>query len=89
MACFGDYDGNFFCLDLLTGKIVWSIPASETSGSVVAIPAISRNSVIIGNEDKYLYCYDLITGKLRWKFRTNGRIVGSAVVTPSKVIFGA
>ena len=53
-ACFGDYDGNFFCVDLLTGKIAWEIPASETSGSVVAIPAIGRNSVIIGNEDKYL-----------------------------------
>jgi outer membrane protein assembly factor BamB len=56
---------------------------------VVAIPAIGRNSVIIGNEDKYLYCYDIITGTLKWKFRTNGRIAGSAVITPSKVIFGS
>lgn len=56
---------------------------------MVAIPAIGRNSVIIGNEDKYLYCYDLVTGRLNWKFRTNGRITGSAVITPTKVIFGS
>ena len=56
---------------------------------MVAIPAIGRNSVIIGNEDKYLYSYDIITGKLNWKFRTNGRITGSAVITPSKVLFGS
>ena len=57
--------------------------------SFVAIPAMGRNSVVIGNEDKYLYCYDIITGRLNWKFRTNGRITGSAVITPSKVIFGS
>ncbi|MDX9726034.1 MAG: PQQ-binding-like beta-propeller repeat protein [Bacteroidales bacterium] len=88
-ACFGDYDGNFFCLDLLSGKLAWEIPANETSMSFVAIPAMGRNSVVIGNEDKYLYCYDIITGRLNWKFRTNGRITGSAVITPSKVIFGS
>ena len=27
--------------------------------------------------------------KLKWKFRTNGRITGSAVITPTKVIFGS
>jgi outer membrane protein assembly factor BamB len=88
-ACFGDYDGNLYCLDMLTGKLVWKIPANENSGSILAIPAMGKNSVIVGNEDKYLYCYDIITGKQRWKFRTNGRITGSAVITPSRVIFGS
>ncbi|HPA86646.1 MAG TPA: PQQ-binding-like beta-propeller repeat protein [Bacteroidales bacterium] len=88
-ACFGDYDGNFFCLDLLSGKLAWEIPAGETTMSFVAIPAIGRNTVVIGNEDKHLYCYDIITGRLNWKFRTNGRITGSAVITPTKVIFGS
>ena len=47
------------------------------------------NAVVIGNEDKYLYCYNATDGKPVWKYRTNGRVVGSAVVTPSKVLFGS
>ena len=88
-ACFGDYDGNFFCVDLLTAKIDWVIPASETSGSVMAIPAIGRNSVVIGDENNNMYCYDLASGTLKWKFRANGSITGSAVITSSKVLFGS
>jgi outer membrane protein assembly factor BamB len=54
-AFFGDYDGNLYCIDLLTGKTDWWVPASETSLSIIAIPAIGKNVVIVGNEDKYLY----------------------------------
>jgi len=53
----------------------------------LAVPAVGNNYVVIGNEDKYLYCYNASTGKLIWKYRTNGRIVGSAVITKTKVLF--
>ena len=36
-----------------------------------------------------MYCYDIITGSMKWKYRTNGRITGSAVITPTKVLFGS
>ncbi len=88
-AYFGDYDGNFYCLDLQTKKITWKVPAGEKSGAILGIPAAGYNYVVIGNEDKYLYCYDAANGKLIWKYRTNGRITGSAVITPSKVVFGS
>jgi outer membrane protein assembly factor BamB len=55
----------------------------------MAIPAIGNNAVVIGNENKYLYCYNFTDGKLNWKFRTNGTITGSAVVSPAKVLFGS
>jgi len=60
---------------------------SEESGAILAIPAIRNNSVVIGSEDKYLYCYNSSDGKLLWKYRTNGRIIGSAVLTSTKVLF--
>lgn len=87
MAYFGDYEGTVFGLNIRTRKIVWEIPGTAESGSVLAVPAVGNNYVVIGNEDKYLYCYNASTGKLIWKYRTNGRIVGSAVVTKTKVLF--
>jgi len=88
-AYFGDYDGNFYCLDLINRKISWKIPPGENSGAILGIPAAGRNYVVIGNEDKYLYCYNAATGNPIWKFRSNGRITGSAVVSPAKVLFGS
>jgi outer membrane protein assembly factor BamB len=87
LAYFGDYDGTKYCLNLKTKKIVWKIPGSEETGAILAIPAIGNNSVVIGSEDKYLYCYNSSDGKLLWKFRTNGSITGSAVITSTKVLF--
>ena len=76
LAYFGDYDGTKYCLNIKTKKIIWKIPGSEESGSILAIPAIGNNSIVIGSEDKYLYCYNSSDGKLIWKYRTNGRITG-------------
>jgi outer membrane protein assembly factor BamB len=87
MAYFGDYDGTIFGLNIKTKKMAWKIPGNEQSGSVLAVPAVRDNFVVIGNEDKNLYCYNATTGKLIWKYRTNGRIVGSAVIALSKVLF--
>ncbi len=87
MAYFGDYEGTVFGLNIKTKKMIWEIPGTAESGSVLAVPAVGNNYVVIGNEDKYLYCYNALTGKLIWKYRTNGRIVGSAVVTKTKVLF--
>jgi outer membrane protein assembly factor BamB len=53
----------------------------------LAIPAIGRNSVVVGSENKYMYSYNLLNGELLWKFRTNGRITGSAVIISTKVLF--
>ena len=87
MAYFGDYEGNIYGLNINLRKIIWKIPAGEGSGSVMAIPAIGTTRIIIGSEDKYLYCYNAPDGKLVWKYRTNGRITGSAVITSTKVLF--
>ena len=84
---FGDYDGTLYSLNMLSKKITWKIPPGDQTGSILAIPATANNVVVVGNEDKYLYCYNSADGKLLWKFRTNGRINGSAVITSDKVLF--
>jgi outer membrane protein assembly factor BamB len=88
-AFFGDYNGGFYCLDIINRKILWKIAPGGTAGSILGIPASAGNYVVIGNEDKHLYCYNTQDGRSMWKFRTNGRVVGSAVVTPSKVLAGS
>lgn len=88
-AYFGDYDGNLYCFDLLKRKLCWRAPSVEGSGSIMSVPATNGIVVITGREDKYLCCYNAGSGKLLWKFRTNGKITGSAVLTQSKVLFGS
>jgi outer membrane protein assembly factor BamB len=68
-------------------KIVWKIDPGAESGAILAIPAIGNNSIVIGSEDKYLYCYNSVDGKMLWKYRTKGKITGSAVITSDKVLF--
>lgn len=86
-AYIGDYDGNKYCINIQAGNKKWTIPGTAETGSVLAIPAVDGKNVIIGSEDKYLYCYSAADGKLVWRYRTNGRITGSAVVTRDKVLF--
>ena len=40
----------------------------------------------MGSEDKFIYCYNPKDGKLKWKYRTNGRVISSAVITDTKVL---
>ena len=86
MAYFGDYNGNKYCVNLNSRKVVWKIPSAEESGAILGIPAVGPSSIVLGSEDKYIYCLDSKNGNLNWKFRTNGKIISSAVVSNSKVL---
>jgi outer membrane protein assembly factor BamB len=87
MAYFGDYDGTLYCLNIASKKMVWRIPSGGETGAILAIPAGGIKEVVVGSEDKYLCCYNASDGKLLWKYRTNGSITGSAVITSTKVLF--
>lgn len=86
LAYFGDYNGTKYCVNLNSGKIVWKIASKEESASILGIPAIGTSAVVVGSEDKFIYCYDPKDGKLKWKYRTNGRVISSAVITDTKVL---
>ena len=76
MAYFGDYDGTIFGLNIRTKKIVWKIPGNEQSGSILAVPAVGNNYVVIGNEDKYLYCYNAIRWKINLEIQNKRKYCG-------------
>ena len=83
---FGDYDGNFYCLDITTRKIVWQKISDGQIGPIFAVPAVGYGLVVIGSDDKYVYCYNSSDGTLKWKFRTNGSIRGSAVISKDRIL---
>jgi eukaryotic-like serine/threonine-protein kinase len=86
LAFFGDYNGTKYCLSLNSGKILWKIPSKEEAAAILGIPAIGSSSVVLGSEDKSIYCYNQKDGELIWKYRTNGRVISSAVITDTKVL---
>lgn len=76
-------DDSVHCLELTTGKEVWTY---TTNGPIRLAPALYAGKCYVGSDDGYLYCLDGKTGALKWKFRAgpetpwvpgNGRIISS------------
>lgn len=74
-------DDKVYCLDLATGKELWS---QFTDGPVRFSPTIHHDSVYVGSDDGYLYCFQADTGDLKWRYKAvaedyrlpgNGRIM--------------
>lgn len=88
-AYVGDYEGTFYKVDISAGKMVWKKAAGSEGGSIMSIPSLSGNKVLIGSDDNNLYCFDSATGNTLWSFRTNGSVRGSPVIAGDKVLFGS
>jgi hypothetical protein len=64
---FGGWDGNFYAVDVATGKLLWKF---KTNGPLDNGPASWGNRLIFGSYDCNLYCVDT-QGRLVWKFPTS------------------
>ncbi|MBC34511.1 MAG: hypothetical protein CL663_00495 [Bacteroidetes bacterium] len=84
-AFYGNYDGDFYCADMITKENVWHFTAGPFTGS----PSIANGKVVIGSQDKHVYCFDQKTGKVLWKYMTQRKIEGSPVIAKDKVIIGS
>jgi outer membrane protein assembly factor BamB len=73
----GCKEGQFFCLDLETGKEVWQ---AETMGAIEGAAAFAGDKVIAGSQDGCVYAWDVKTGRQIWKFETEGEIHAAANV---------
>ncbi|MCA1747690.1 MAG: PQQ-binding-like beta-propeller repeat protein, partial [Bacteroidales bacterium] len=82
----GDYDGKFTCMELSSGREVWSFKDEATDLPFIAAPSLSKDKVYIGSRDKYVYCFDKKDGKLQWKVNTGGRVDASPVLVREKLI---
>jgi len=82
----GSDSGEFFALDLATGKKKWS---AEIGSWVRCAPAVADGIAVCGADDGILRAYNAKTGKLKWQFRTAGRIRSSPAIVGDRVVFGS
>lgn len=73
----GCKEGTFHCLDLETGKSVWT---AKTLGAIDGAAAFAGDLVIAGSQDGQVYAWNAETGKDVWKFETEGEIHAAANV---------
>jgi len=79
----GSWDNNTYCLDALTGSLIWNY----TTGGHVAVssPAVADGKVYVGSYDCNVYCLDASTGALIWNYRTGDEVWSSPTVAGNKV----
>jgi outer membrane protein assembly factor BamB len=83
--------GKVYCLDRLTGKLIWSFKSDK---KLFSSPCLAEGRIYFGegfHEDCFckLYCLDAATGKKLWEFETESHTESSPCVSDGKVFFGA
>jgi eukaryotic-like serine/threonine-protein kinase len=88
-------NGEVFCLDLKTGKRLWTYRSREKVEPNTFLPgfkaavAVTADTVYAGDEEGTFHAVDRATGKGRWKFESGGQIVSCAGFYGDKVLFGS
>ena len=70
LVYFGTDDGNFFALDIVSGKTVWryKVPFGSRGKYIFSTPAVYHEIVYFGAYDGNVYALDKRTGQKRWVF---------------------
>jgi outer membrane protein assembly factor BamB len=82
----GDYDGKFTCMELSSGKELWSFQDDATDLPFIASPSLGDHRVFIGSRDRHVYAFDKKSGKLAWKANAGGRVDASPVLVKGELI---
>jgi len=84
----GSMDHNVYCLDALTGVLVWNY---TTGSMVLSSPAVADGKVYVGSlgGDRNVYCLDALTGVRIWNYTTGGGVSSSPAIADGKVYFGS
>jgi outer membrane protein assembly factor BamB len=72
-AYLGADNGNFYAINLKTGKQAWVF---NTEAPIEAPALVLDGRVYFGGADGFAYALDAKTGEQAWKFETGDQIVG-------------
>ena len=81
----GDYDGNFYSLDVSNGEVRWKV---MTEGSISGAAAIYKRSVLASSQDGSLYCFAISDGSMRWQYETDDQIRCSPAIAGNRTFLG-
>jgi outer membrane protein assembly factor BamB len=88
-------NGEVFCLDLKTGKRLWTYKSRVLDDPKAFIPgfkasvAVTADTVYVGDEEGMFHAIERVTGKGKWTFETQAEIVSCASFHEDNVIFGS
>ncbi|MCJ7571985.1 MAG: PQQ-binding-like beta-propeller repeat protein [Candidatus Thermoplasmatota archaeon] len=83
----GSVDSNVYCLDVITGRMIWNYTVGVP---VVSSPAVADGKVYIGSDDRNVYCLDALTGNKIWSYTTGDNVAYSCpAVADGKVYIGS
>jgi outer membrane protein assembly factor BamB len=94
-AYIGTLSGQLLCLELRTGKLLWSCRSIETTDPKQFAPGfrapvtLTEELVLAGDEDGTLHAIDRKTGQRRWSLPTEGEVVGGVSLRGSRLVFGS
>ncbi len=81
---FGCANGTVYAVDA-TLRSIWEY---DTGDEIWSSPAITEDTLFIGNFGKKLYALNTNDGTERWVFETRGAIIAAPLVNEDKVYFG-
>jgi outer membrane protein assembly factor BamB len=83
---FGDGGGTVFCLDPITGAVLWDVPAGDAVESSPAfIPpggGSPHGKVVLGTNSGLVLCLDMEDGSQLWNVTTGGYVKSSPCFVP-------
>jgi outer membrane protein assembly factor BamB len=84
--CFGSFDKYIYCVDIISGKILWTI---ETKQIVFSTPIYLNGAIFIGCVDRRFYHIDIF-GNILYQYETGGRIFATPVqYGDNYIVFGS
>ena len=89
---FGANDGTVYCLDKVTGHLIWKFTVAEPVPAAFrhfSTPLVSGDRVFIGSADKTLYCLDAASGELLFTHASSDWIRARPVATATNVFFAS
>jgi outer membrane protein assembly factor BamB len=82
----GSNDTNVYCLNALTGALIWDY---TTGNDVFSSPAVADCKVYVGSFDSKVYCLNAADGALIWSYKTGMMIYSSPAVANGVVYIGS
>lgn len=82
----GGRDKLVHCLNLKTGKEIWTFP---TRARVESSPAVAGGRVYIGSNDGHFYILDVVKGTKLWDFEAGAPLSASPAIASGRIVIGS